>query len=179
MDDKFQELIKSIKQSDTAAFKQFFDYISKPLCHFIFLKTHDAVVAEDLVQETFIKIWESRHRLNEGLSLKAYAYKIANNLTLNYLRHVKVESNFRQHLEFEPVSGDSPDVLLENNEFQSQFLKAVDQLPQQTRMVFLMSRTEDLSYKEIAEILDISIKTVESHIGKALRLLRDQLHFMH
>lgn len=153
--------------------------MAKSLQYFIFVKVRNSEDAKDIVQDTFIRIWETRHQLNENLSLKSYAYKIADNLALNYLRHNKVVSNFHQNLEIELLTEETPHLLLEKSEFQNHFLQAIEQLPTQTRIVFLMSRTEDLSYKEISERLNISVKTVESHIGKALKLLRDQLHSLH
>lgn len=140
------------------------------------MKTHDSETAKDLVQDTFIKVWESRYHLDETRSLKSFVYKIANNLTLNHLRHLKVKSNLIQYIEVEPISEGTPHSTLEDKEFQKQLLGFIEQLPLQTRTVFLMSRMEDLSYQEIADRLDISIKTVESHIGKALKRLREQVH---
>jgi RNA polymerase sigma-70 factor (ECF subfamily) len=179
VDVKFQELIKGIRQSDSASFKTLFELLTKSLHYFIFVKVRNSEAAKDIVQDTFIRIWETRHQLNEDLSLKSYAYKIADNLALNHLRHNKVISNFHQNLELEPLNEDTPHTLLESSEFHESFLHAIEQLPTQTRIVFLMSRTENLSYNEIAERLGISIKTVESHIGKALKLLRIQLISLH
>jgi RNA polymerase sigma-70 factor (ECF subfamily) len=173
--DNIQDLVELIRESDSSAFRELYDSLYKSIFYFVLSKIYNQDTAKDLVQETFVKIWESRRRLNKDLSLKAYVYKTAANVSLNYLRHHKVVSDFLRSLEFEPLSYETPHSLFEKKEWNDRFFKTIEQLPPQTRTVFLMSRVEDFSYKEIAERLEISVKTVESHIGKALRILREEL----
>ena len=173
--DPGHELARKIKRSDSEAFRTVFDLFQAKLFAFLHYKLGDRAVAEDIVQEVFIKLWENRHQLKENLSLKSYLYTIASNLALNHMRHAKVVVRFQQEQKSEQQIGDSVHDELEKREIRENLLRAMEKLPEKSRMVFMLSRFDDLSYKEIAEQLEISIKTVESHMGKALRLLRKSL----
>ena len=160
-----------VKESDQAAFKELFDRLNVPLYTFVMAKLQNAPAAEDILQDTFIRIWEQRSRLDSGRSIVSYIYTVAQNLCLNHLRHVTV---LRKHTadEDEVTHHETPQAVLEKQEFSGALKHAVDALPEQSRVVFLMSRVDELSYQAIAERLDISIRTVENHIGKALKLIR-------
>lgn len=173
--DGTQELARKIKRSDSKAFKAAFELFQLKLFSFLHYKLGDTAVAEDIVQEVFIKLWENRHQLKEELSLKSYLFTIANNLALNHIRHNKIVLKFQQEQKIEYQTNDSVHSEFEKNELYESLLKAVAELPEKSRVVFMLSRFDDLSYKEIAGNLDISIKTVESHMGKALKLLRKSL----
>jgi RNA polymerase sigma-70 factor (ECF subfamily) len=168
-------LARKIKRSDSAAFRSAFDSFQAKLFAFIRYKLGDSAVAEDILQEVFIKLWENRHQLKEDLSLKSYLYTIANNLALNHLRHTKIVVRFQQEQKSEQQIGDSVHDELVKREIRENLLRTIEKLPEKNRMVFMLSRFDDLSYREIAEQLEISIKTVESHMGKALKLLRKEL----
>jgi len=155
-------------------FKEIFEKYQSDIFNFLNYKTGNIQVAEDILQETFIKLWENRENIKEDLSLKSYLYTIANNMALNYFRHKKIVIKYQveqQQTEIDHFT-DSPDRIYEKKELQSQLMSAIEQLPEKTRIVFMLSRFNKLKYNEIAERLEISIKTVESHIGKALKLLR-------
>ncbi len=169
------ELARKIKRSDSAAFKSAFDSFQAKLFAFLHYKLGDSAVAEDILQEVFIKLWENRHQLKEDLSLKSYLYTIANNLALNHLRHSKIVVRFQQEQKSEQQFGDSAHDELVKRETRENLLRAIEKLPEKNRMVFMLSRFDDLSYREIAGQLEISIKTVESHMGKALKLLREEI----
>ena len=130
--------------------------------------------AEDLVQQAFVKLWESRGRLDIAWSLKAYLYKSVHNACLNRIRSRHVQSKYldfnAQQLEMThtPPDDTSPELL-------ERFQRALDDLPPQCRLIFELSRFEALKYREIADQLGISIKTVETQMGKALRVMRVQL----
>ena len=130
--------------------------------------------AEDLVQQVFVKLWEQRARLDIAWSLKAYLYKTVHNAALNRLRAAKTRSKY---LEVNASQLENANVPPEESarELNERLQKALDLLPPQCRHVFELSRFEDLKYREIAEQLGISIKTVETQMGKALRILRLQL----
>ena len=164
-----------IKRSDSAAFKSVFELYQEGLFNFLNYKLGETAVAEDIMQEVFVKLWENRHSLKEDLSLKSYLYTIANNLALNHIRHNKVVLQFQQEETQQERDYSTPQDHLEESEFHANLLGAIEKLPEQNRIVFMMSRFEEFSYKEIAERLGISVKTVESHIGKALKTLRKSL----
>jgi RNA polymerase sigma-70 factor, ECF subfamily len=129
------------------------------------------------VQEVFVKIWVGREEIDPDESLNAYLFKIAQNISLNRLKRLKVESRYTEiyklvyieHNEFSAL-----DSLLAK-ELEDNIALAIGNLPPECRKVFELSRIEGLKYKEIAETLHISVKTVESQMTKALRSLRIEL----
>lgn len=148
-------------------FKAYFPYLCTTIYQFI----PSGPVAEDLAQDVFFDLWRRRTEIQIKGSLKAYLRKAAINKALNKIRDNKQESSY------EPLpEARSPIPLpLEVKELSQQIDWAIDQLPERCRLVFLLSRYEDLTYKEIAQKLDISEKTVENQIVKALKLLRQYL----
>jgi len=136
----------------------------------------DLELAEELVQNLFLRFWEKRELLNVQTSIKAYLYKCIYNDSLNYLKHERVKEkyqDFAQHA-MEQLS-ESAAAKVEMTELKQQLSIALNELPEQCRTIFQLSRFEELKYREIAEQLGISIKTVENQMGKALRILRVKL----
>lgn len=132
---------------------------------------------EDLVQEVFIKIWDARDKIDvKHPAVKSYLLKTARNVTLKKLRS---ENRYRQWLEenMELLTHDSPEEKSFKRpvDFKSAYQAAVSKIPPGARKVYLLSRENGLTYNEIASLLDISPKTVEAHIGRALRVLREEL----
>lgn len=168
-------LAQALRRGETAAFDAVFRQWYEPLCRYACrLADDDMDEAEDLVQQAFVKLWEYRARLDVSWSLKAYLYKTVHNACLNRLRARNVRSKYldfnAQRLEtmHTPPDDTSPELL-------ERFQRAMDALPPQCRHIFELSRFETLKYREIADQLGISIKTVETQMGKALRVMRTQL----
>ena len=163
-----------LQTSNFDTFKVIFEKYQSDIFNFLNYKTGNIQVAEDILQETFIKLWENRENIKEDLSLKSYLYTIANNMALNYFRHKKIVVKYQVELQLAEQEHyhASPDRILEKKELQDQLMQSIGQLPEKTKIVFMLSRFNRLKYNEIAERLEISIKTVESHIGKALKILR-------
>ena len=164
-----------MRRGDEAVFDAVFRRWYEPLCHYAARLTDDDMdEAEDLAQQVFVKLWEQRDRLDIAWSLKAYLYKAVHNAALNRLRAANTRSKYLDYnaaqLENTPIQPDD-----NARELTERLQKALDMLPPQCRHVFELSRFEDLKYREIADQLGISIKTVETQMGKALRLLRFQL----
>jgi RNA polymerase sigma-70 factor (family 1) len=177
-DTNFQQLILRIKHADHEAFRTLFDLFQQSIFQFLLYKTKDPAVAEDLLQEVFVNIWRSRDKLDEHRSIKNYLYTTADNLALNSIRHNKVVTRYQQ--ENEPrifTNTENPQYLMEEAEWNMLLAKAIESLPESTREIFLMSRIEDLTYDEIGERLSLSKKSVEGHIVKALRILREKIPF--
>lgn len=128
--------------------------------------------AEDVVQQTFIKLWEQRETLPIQFSIKAYLYKMVHNRSLNRLRDAQTR---RRHSEISVSFGNETVPPAEVSDLQTRLQKALEQLPTECRRIFELSRFEELKYREIADQLNISIKTVETQMGKALRLMRVHL----
>lgn len=175
-DNDLRNLVTRIKESDHRAFESVFDQYHQPIFQFLLYKTKDAPIAEDLLQEVFLKLWKSRTGLDEDRSIRNYLYTIADNLVLNHIRHLKVVGRHRDETGSKLFTGsDNPHFILEEEEGRRNLEKAIESLPEKSRIIFLMSRMEDLTYQEIAERLSISVKTVEGHMVKALKTLREAL----
>jgi RNA polymerase sigma-70 factor (ECF subfamily) len=138
--------------------------------------TGDSKVAEDIAQQTFIKIWDNRDKLQvEENKLKRYLFKVAYNLFIDVQRKKKKEFQLLEKLKREAYL-DLTDV--DTSLFEERLRKVekeIDNLPEQCKKVFILSKREGLKYREISEQLHISIKTVEVHMAKAMKRLRAQL----
>lgn len=162
-----------------AEFETCFKHYFGPLHAYASTILKDPDAAEEVVQTVFLKLWEKRASLHITVSLKAYLYKSVYHRSLNTLKHEKVKA---KHLETslyeynETITSqafrNTPD---QASELMHQVQKIVNRLPEKCRRVFQLSRFEELKYQEIADRLGISIKTVEAHMGKALKSLREGL----
>lgn len=166
-------LLKLIKEGDEHAFKHLFDTYFVSLCRYINLYLDNYAESEELALDIFMNVWENRERVEIRLSLKAYLFQAARNRSLNCLRDRKNASPIDESLQETLVSNDYPS--LEMEELNRLIEEAVASLPQRCKEVFLKSRQESMSNKEIADSMDISVKTVEAQITKALKLIRDFL----
>lgn len=166
------ELPAAIRQGDEAAFDALFRALYAPLCRYATgLCDGDPDQAEDLVQQAFVKLWEQRAQLDVRHSIRAYLYKMVHHQALNRLRHQRTRLRHQTERLREPeASSDLPDP-----ELQEHINQALQTLPPQCRQIFELSRFEELKYREIADMLQLSIKTVETQMGKALRLMRVHL----
>ncbi len=161
---------------DDAAFEQLFKTHFKALHAYANVTLRDEEQAEEIVQSVFIKLWEKRELLHIDTSVKAYLYRSVHNECLNHIKHIKVKAKYEEHATYtSPGHTESAAKLLELKELEGHIHQALSELPQQCRIIFQMSRFEELKYKEIAEQLNISIKTVENQMGKALKLMRAKL----
>lgn len=144
-----------------------------PVRNFIYYKTGEMEAAEDIVQDTFLKLWEKRDEIKLE-TVKSLIYTIANNLFLNRVERGKVVLKFNS--EYDPgVYSSSPDYELEMKEFDNRLQESIASLDEKNRVVFLMNRIDKLTYNEIAERLGLSVKAVEKRMGKALSFLKERL----
>lgn len=151
-------------------FREFFAY----LCNVVFKVLPDGHVAEDLAQEVLLELWRKRETLQIQTSLRAYLRRAVLNKTLNYIRDNRLLPEEDAGAQLHTTIPDAAQELAVS-ELQQRIDAAIDQLPPKCRMVFILSRFDELSYAEIAAQLDISVKTVENQVSKALRLLREAL----
>ena len=154
-----------------AVFKSVFESHFKLLRNFLIFKFRDVERAEDTAQNAFVILWENCSKLQPEQA-KSFLFTTAIRLSLNLIKHDKVVTNFELMSRPRSAHYESPEFLLLESELQKQLEKAINDLPEKQRTVFLMNRLEDQSYREIAELLDMSIKTVEKRMHAALVSLR-------
>lgn len=145
-----------------------------PLCRTVNRMLNDRDAAEDIVQDVLLKIWNQRAALTITSSVKAYLFRSAINSALNYLEKSKRTVDW-ETVQFAEPSVNNAEDELHASEMQARIQTATDALPPACRAVFMLSRHEQMSYKEIAETLQISSKTVENQMGKALKHFRHYL----
>lgn len=130
-------------------------------------------MADDLAQDTFVKLWENRHRIDKK-TVKPFLYTIAGNLSINLLKRDQLRYKFVKSKSHEQDDY-SPQFLLESKEYEIKLQKVIASMPEGCRDVFLMNRLEDLKYREIADRLGLSIKAIEKRMSKALQIIREEL----
>ncbi len=168
--------LKTMVPVTEASFELLFKAQFKGLHGYAFSIVKDMIAAEEVVQNVFYKLWERKGQIEIETSLKAYLYKAVYNDSLNYIKHQKVRLAYAAHVtrqsdkEAENASGK---VLA--GELKGKIHRAMNELPEQCRTIFQLSRFEGLKYQEIANVLGLSIKTVENQMGKALKILRTKL----
>jgi len=155
-------------------FKQLFDRYFDAIRSFIFYRCGNIDLASDMAQDTFMKIWEKREQLN-SVNLKSLLYKIANGLVISNYRKTVIHSEFEQSMSIQNDVSLSPEEELAFEELFFSYAKALEKMPETQRVVFLMSRNDELKYSEIAACLDIGVKAVEKRMSAALQFLRTEL----
>ena len=165
-------------QSDKISEEQFEKLFSdhyEDLCKSTFSIVNDPDTAKDIVQDVFLRIWRQRNNIAPGGTSKSYLYRSCINQALNYIKTYKRKIH-REHLYVDRGEGTSREPEAEKkliaDELSQRINACINELPPVCKEVFLLSRYEEMSYKEIAQFLDISVNTVEKHIGKALKALR-------
>ena len=165
-----------LAQRDETAFEQVFKTHFKRLHAYAFTILRDELEAEEIVQQVFFKLWERNENLSLTGSVSAYLYRAVHNESLNYLKHQKVRSNHQLHVAYSMKNEvEHPAKKVITGELEKKIHTALNELPEQCRTIFQMSRFDELKYREIADKLGISVKTVENQMGKALKLLREKL----
>lgn len=151
-------------------YKSIFDEHAEHLRNFLVYKGCSVQRAEDIVQEAYIKLWENCSKV-EVAKAKSYLFTVSNNIFLNEVKHQKVRLKFEDTVK-NTNDNQSPQFLLEEKEFKLRLESAIKQLPDNQRIVFLMNRLDKKTYQEIAESLEVSVKTIEKRMHKALLALR-------
>jgi RNA polymerase sigma-70 factor (ECF subfamily) len=172
--------IGSVVQADGQAFEKLFNDWYGPLHAYACSVLKDEALAGEAVQAVFCRLWEKRDRLRVETSIKAYLYGSVYHECVNWMRREKSRRLYQSGLllRLGRHAGRSPENAsdkAEAGELERRYRRALDELPMQCRAIFQLSRFSELKYREIAEQMGISVKTVEAQMSKALKLLRDKL----
>lgn len=178
-----EQLIVELRDGKEEAFARVFRMYYNPLLNYAGRILRDAELANDLVQETYCRLFERRKELNEELQIRPYLYKSVYNSCLDAIKHRKVESNYvnQELLNFyfsRVVETPEAELALLDEDLKGAIQEAMKKLPERCREIFELSKMEGLSNKQIAEKLDISIKTVESQMTTAFVRLRKELGWL-
>ncbi len=174
-------LIHQLKKGEETAFEALFHLYFEKLHHFATSYIENSEDAREIVQNTFYKLWKKKNVLPVDINLNAYLFSMVKNDCLDYFKHLKVKYRYREEIEkdrariLESSLQDDPSLQLIEDELLQNVNRLINDLPPGCREIFIKSRFEGLKYKEIADELNISPKTVENQISKALRYLRNEL----
>ncbi len=157
-------------------FRQYFDLYYNSIRSYIYFKSGSNDLADDLVQEVFVKLWEMRQSLKPDL-VKPLLYTIALNLLRNHIKHQKVVYGFEKKQTKIDSGTESADFNIEQEEFNQKLNAVMEKIPEKSREVFLMNRIDDLSYNHIAERLGLSVKTIEKRMHEALGIIRKNISY--
>jgi RNA polymerase sigma-70 factor (ECF subfamily) len=168
-----RQLIAKMIDGEVGGYEQLFKKYYAPLCGFAMKYVRDHEAAQDIVADVFYKLWNKRENMKRDVEIKPYLYVATKNTSLNYLktsaRNVDVEEETFGNYFVETRTAEDE---IEFDDMKARLQETIAALPPKCREVFVLSRYEDLSYKEIAAKLGISVKTVENQMGKALKRLR-------
>lgn len=168
-----QEWITQISEGNEEAFKKLFLKYYNGLCRFSSSMIRSPFLAEEIVQEVFAKVWETRKSLDANGNIKAYLYQAVKNKTYDWLEKKKIEGKYLDEFALQNDEVEEENELTQKEEqFIREVQNAVEELPNRAQLIYKLHKKEGLTYKEIAQIMGISVKTVESQMGRALKLIR-------
>lgn len=162
------------RKANIEEFEHFFQEYYIPVLHYCGTILKDMDDAKDIVQQAFVSLWQKREETNFHTSSRAYLYKTTYNASLDFLKHKKIKLKHAQETLNTNSVAEFSDPAAER-ELETKIHHAIGELPEQCKKIFVMSRFENLKYREIADRLNIAEKTVENQMGKALKLLRELL----
>ncbi len=177
MTESDEKLIGRVRASDQEAFRLLFEKFQPILFRTVLHSVRDTDAAHDIVQETFVRVWNHRASLRAKLPLLAYLLRISRNLVLDHAKYREVRKKLKAEIPpASPALGDRPDEALQLHALEEKLMEVVEtRLPAKCREVFMLSRIEEMSNAEIGMHLGISVKTVENQITRALKILRKYL----
>lgn len=174
--DSFSDLTDKIQRGDKSAFKELFIAYYEPLCDFANRYTECEHTAEEIVQDIFTYIWENRDHWQPD-NPNAWLYKTTSNKALDIIKHRQVREKNSLFIKetYESSHKMAPDQSMHTKDFEEAAQQAIEELPEKCRITYILHRREALSYAEIANVMDVSKKTVETQMSRALMLLRQKL----
>ncbi len=169
------ELFGFIQKDDVAAFEALYHRYWRLLTDTVYKRLQSRQKAEDLVQDLFIDLYQKRNDIEFKVSVRAYLLQAVKYKVLNEFRSDAIKGNYTKSLFFNAVSKNDFANQLDAKDLRVRINEVLETLPEKCRRAFLLSRNSDLSNKEISSTMNISVSTVEKHIGKALKIFRDNL----
>jgi len=173
-------IFKKIKDGDIGAFETLFRSYYEPLCRYAYQFVENLETAEEIVQDLFYVIWKERNNLQIFTSVNGYLYRSVKNKSLQHIEKLTVRDKYQKMYDDNSVVETfTPLEELEYKELEQQIENVLCRLPGRRQKIFRMNRMEGKKYNEIAQELNISVKTVEAEISKALRELRDNYNLIY
>lgn len=170
------DLLGRISKGDQDAFRLFFDSQYPKVNRFVSYLIRKGEVKEEVISDVFLSVWQQREKMTVIVNLDAYLYTLTRNKALDYIRQSAIPVAVEQ-LSVGFISGDgSPEDNLMNKELDEKIRESIESLPEKCKLVFLMAKEQGLKYREIAEILQISEKTVNAQMVIALKKMNTALH---
>lgn len=169
------QLMNRIKAGESLAYDTLFKKYYAYLCMIVYRMIQDKSAAEDVVQDVMLELWKKRESIEIKNAVKSYLHRSVRNKTLNRIRDNKMKFEGDEQLLEVPSGESSPIQMMQGEDLAQTLQKTYEKLPEKCRIVFSLVKYEGLSYKEAAEQLEISVKTVENQISKALKIFREVL----
>lgn len=177
MTDKEQSLLEKVKVGDKSAFQKLFYDFHESLFQFVAYRVKDKDIADDITQETFLRVWKTRTSLKPKKSFFSLIARISTNLCYDHFRHLEVRQRHENSIpKSSGFDNHDPEMINQGEALEKHIQHIVNnRLPEKCRNIFFLSRIEGRSNPEIAHILDLSIRTVENQIYRAIKILRKNL----
>lgn len=175
MQDSESILVERLRNKDKRAFELVFKDYYGPMKSYAMRFMDEMDEAEEIVQDVFVKFWDKCESIASDSSIKNYLYRSVHNTCLNYLKHQKVKDSYQQYVIGYMEEAMEEEYAPEKPDIEERIHAEINNLPPRCSEIFKLSRFEGLKYQEIADHLEISIKTVEVQMGKALKVLREKL----
>ena len=170
-----KELFLKLKKNDEAAFENLFHKYYAPLCLFACQFQNDSQKAEGVVQEIFVNVWTKRHELEIRTSVSQYLFRAVKNHCINLIQHQQIREKYTRVIFENSINEQEYSPYFMEIDLRQKIEDSILALPAKRQEIFRMSREEGLKYREIAERLNVSVKTVETQMGLALKQLREML----
>jgi len=172
-----EQLIKLLQKGDMRAFDSIYQRYCKRISGFVYRYVKHEAETEEIVQEVFVKIWINRHKLDLNASFEAYLFTITYNTVISLMRKKVNENKYVAHVKSMQQVNESDKIIndIHYKELNNKVEKLLDQLTPRQKQIFILSREEGLSHKEIAEKLNISSNTVKNHLVSTLSFLKSKL----
>jgi RNA polymerase sigma-70 factor (ECF subfamily) len=170
-------LVRRLKENDKPAFELIFNKFSRKLYYFTLGYVHSQVESEEIIQNVFISLWENRDMLSDAFPIQNYLYKVTVNHIYNYFKHQLVRRRYVENMILEGTDIDQEPVQdIFANDLGEMVNKIIGELPKRQQVIYRLSRVDGLSHAEIAQRLELSVRSVENQIYRALKYIREKLN---